>query len=231
MWIWTAFSLGLFGSLHCLGMCGPIAMALPLTSSEKQSVFNQSVLYNMGRVSSYALLGLVMGLLGWGVLIAGYQKYLSVILGAILVLFAFFTVSLENGLLRIAVINNIYMRVRSALSSMLRVNTNASAFKIGLANGVLPCGMVYIALAGALTVGSTIQGMAYMALFGLGTLPMMLGVMLFSKFNRGFFLRLRKLIPLVMLIFGIMLIKRGLALEIPVDFRFWEAHNFPIMCH
>ena len=231
MWLLSAFTLGLFGSLHCLGMCGPIAMALPLTSSEKQKVFFQSLLYNLGRVSSYALMGLVMGLLGWGIMFAGYQKLLSVILGAVLILSAFFTVSLENGFLKLKPIARLYHKVKSKLAMMLRTNVNANAYKIGLANGVLPCGMVYVALAGALTSGDTLSGTAYMALFGLGTLPMMMGVMLLSKFNRSFFFALRKYIPIVMLVFGILLIKRGLGLELPVDLRFWEANNFPIMCH
>ena len=78
IWMWTAFSLGLFGSLHCAGMCGPIAMALPLSMKEKTSILAQSLIYNFGRIASYMLMGLVMGLLGWGALVAGYQKYLSV---------------------------------------------------------------------------------------------------------------------------------------------------------
>ncbi len=231
MWMWTAFTLGLFGSLHCLGMCGPIAMTLPLTAREKQSVVLQSLMYNLGRVGSYTLLGLAMGLMGWGILIAGYQKSISIILGVVLVLSAFFTVSLENGLLRIPALRHWYNTVKNKLSSLLNSKANGSAFQVGLANGLLPCGMVYIALAGALTSGGTMQGTFYMTLFGLGTLPMMMGVMLVSRFNRQFFLKLRKFIPLVMLIFGLLLIKRGLALELPVDFRFWEANNFPIMCH
>lgn len=231
IWAWTAFTLGLFGSLHCLGMCGPIAMALPLTAAEKRSVFAQSLLYNIGRVSSYTLLGLLMGLLGWGVLIAGYQKTLSILLGILLVLAAFFTVSIENQFFRINTVNRFYNNLKIKLSQLLSRGSNANAYKLGLANGFLPCGMVYLALAGAVTSGGTTQGALYMTLFGLGTMPMMMGVMLFSKFNKRFFLKLRKLIPLVMLVFGLMLIKRGLALEIPLDFRFWEAANFPVMCH
>lgn len=231
MWMWTAFTLGLFGSLHCLGMCGPIAMALPLSSKEKQTVVLQSIIYNLGRVSSYAILGLTMGLLGWGVVIAGYQKTLSVVLGVVLILSALFSFSLENGLLKFSFFRSLYGKIKSRLARLLQTNSNAGAYKIGLANGLLPCGMVYVALAGALTSGGTAQGTAYMALFGLGTLPLMTGVMLFSKFNRSIFLKLRRLLPLVLIIFGLMLIKRGLALEIPIDLRFWDATNNPIMCH
>ena len=231
LWTWTAFTLGLFGSLHCLGMCGPIAMTLPLTNKEKRSVFKQSLIYNLGRVSSYTFLGLIMGLLGWGVYIAGYQKSLSVILGAVLILASFFTVSLESQLFRIGFINKVFEKIKSTMSTLMYVNANSNAYKIGLVNGVLPCGMVYIALAGALTSGGLIEGAVYMTLFGLGTLPMMMGIMLFSNFNKNFILKFRKWIPLIMFLFGLLLIKRGLALEIPLDFSFWQAEKFPIMCH
>ena len=231
MWLWSAFTLGLFGSLHCLGMCGPIAMALPLSATEKRSVVRQSLLYNFGRVASYSILGLIMGLLGWGVLIAGYQKSLSVILGAILILAALFSVSIENQIFKLRFFNRIFEGIKSIMGRLMSVNAYSNSFKIGLVNGVLPCGMVYIALAGALTSGGLTKATLYMTLFGLGTLPMMMAVMLFSNFNKRFFSKFRKWLPLIMFVFGLILIKRGLALEIPLDFSFWEANNFPLMCH
>jgi len=229
--LWSAFTLGLFGSLHCLGMCGPIALALPLTKKERLAVVLQSFLYNIGRVFSYTFLGLILGLLGWGVAIAGYQKSLSIVLGIILIISAFFSISIENKLLRFGPFQRAYSKVKSKLSSLIRKNSFSNIFKLGFVNGLLPCGMVYVALAGALASGSTGQGALYMTLFGLGTLPMMMGVMLIGNFNKSFFLKLRKWIPLIMLAFGIMLIRRGLALEVPLDIKFWEANNFPVMCH
>ena len=88
MEIWTAFTIGLLGSLHCVGMCGPIALALPLTSSERQQIIYQSLLYHSGRVITYAMMGFFMGLLGWGIAWSGYQKVLSIVLGSIMILLA-----------------------------------------------------------------------------------------------------------------------------------------------
>jgi sulfite exporter TauE/SafE len=231
IWLWSAFTLGFLGSLHCLGMCGPIAMALPLSTNEKRTVVLQSILYNFGRVSTYTIMGLVMGLLGWGILIAGYQKILSISLGIALILSAIFSYSLEKKLFGLTIFQRFFNRIKTRLANLLKFNSASNAYKIGLVNGILPCGLVYIALAGALASGNSVTGAAYMALFGLGTMPMMLGAMLFTSFNKRFFFKFRKFIPLVLIIFGLYLIQRGWLLEVPTDLRFWEANNFPVMCH
>ena len=231
LWIWTAFSLGLFGSLHCAGMCGPIAMALPLSIKEKRSIIAQSLLYNFGRIASYSLMGLVMGLLGWGVLLAGYQKSLSIALGVAMIISAILSFSVESAFLRIPLVTKSYNLIKSKLSSAMANQSGTGAVKIGFINGFLPCGMVYVALAGALSSGNSMEGAAYMALFGLGTIPMMTGLILVSNVNRQWILKLRKLLPVIMFIFGLLLIKRGLALDIPLEMKFWEAANFPTMCH
>lgn len=230
-WMWTAFSLGLFGSLHCAGMCGPIAMALPLSMKEKTSILAQSLIYNFGRIASYMLMGLIMGLLGWGALVAGYQKYLSVGMGSILVIFAFMSASLESAFVSLKPVASFYAMIKTRLSRLIQKNSYSASMQLGFLNGFLPCGMVYIALAGALASNGLGEGATYMGLFGLGTLPMMTGLVLISNINRNLILKLRKLLPSVMLIFGLLLIKRGLGIEIPLEMRFWEAYNFPLMCH
>lgn len=231
LWIWTAFSLGLFGSLHCAGMCGPIAMALPLSMKEKRSIIAQSLLYNSGRMFSYSLMGLIMGLLGWGVFLTGYQKSLSIGLGAILMLTAFLGFSFENALIRVRPVNQAFNFVKRKMSESMSNPSGLGAMKIGFINGFLPCGMVYLALAGALNCSSSFEGAAYMALFGLGTIPLMTTLILFTSVNRSLILRLRKLFPLIVFFFGLLLIKRGLAMDIPLEMKFWEAANFPVMCH
>lgn len=231
LWLWSAFSLGLFGSLHCLGMCGPIAMALPLNTSEKISVYKVSALYNIGRVSSYTLMGLLMGILGWGVFLTGYQKSLSVILGILMILTAFYSGAANMGILKNLKIEYFYSRAQATLASFLSNKRSSSAYKIGFANGFLPCGMVYVALAGALTTSDVLTSAGFMAFFGFGTWPLMAAAMIFSNLNRSLFLRMRKALPLVMFIFGLMLIQRGINLQVPLELKFWEAFNNPIMCH
>jgi sulfite exporter TauE/SafE len=229
--LWTGFTLGLLGSLHCVGMCGPIAMALPLTATERSQIVFQSLLYNFGRIITYALLGFFMGLMGWGLMIAGYQKAFSMILGGFLIASAIFSFSVEHHLLKNKFIQNAFNSIKAKLSKMLSIKSNSSAIKIGLLNGILPCGLVYIALAGAVSSSTVLSGSIYMIAFGLGTLPMMLGVMSFGKMYKISFLKIRKWIPVGLFLFGVFFIYRGMMLDIPLNLKFWEANNFPILCH
>ncbi len=231
MELWAAFILGLFGSLHCVGMCGPIAMALPLTAREKGQIVFQATLYHFGRITTYALMGLFMGLLGWGIGLAGYQKAFSIILGASLIVMALFSISIERKLLQSTLFQRIFELIKRKLSSALSIHNRSSAYKIGMLNGILPCGLVYVALAGAVTSLTATNGAVYMAAFGFGTMPMMLGVMVFGNMYRKYFVRLRKLIPIGLVLFGALLIYRGIVLDVPFDLKFWEDTNFQPMCH
>ena len=229
--LWVAFSIGLFGSLHCVGMCGPIVMALPLSSKEKNHVVLQSLLYHSGRITTYALMGLFMGLMGWGILLAGYQKSLSIMLGVVLILSAIFSFSLERQIFANKGFQRLYDQIKYRLGKALRIKNNFSAFNVGLLNGILPCGLVYVALATAVASGGPVSGALYMALFGLGTLPMMVGVMVFRNLYQRPLLKLRKLIPAGLVLFGALLIYRGIILEIPADISLFGLDNLPVMCH
>lgn len=208
----AALSLGFLSSMHCVGMCGPIALALPLDRRNKVSEVGGILVYNAGRVMSYALLGGFLGLAGMGLLLAGYQQGLSVGMGVLLL----------AGLL--------YLRFRSRLPQFQTGWTKAlkSAFgnwfgrkdpaalwMIGLLNGLLPCGMVYIALAGATVSGTFQEGALFMAAFGLGTLPSMLSVSLFSGISVQTRKWLNKISPSITLAVAVLLILRGLSLGIP----------------
>jgi len=231
MFIWTALLLGLGGSLHCVGMCGPIAMALPLTARERKQVVFQSLLYHFGRITTYGLLGLMMGLLGWGIALTGYQKIFSIGLGVVLLVTAVFSISIENEILSSPFFISKINWVKHKLGQLLSIKGKSSAFKIGMLNGILPCGLVYIALAGAVASGSYLNGALYMIAFGFGTLPLLLTVMVIGKLNPIFFTKFRKLIPLGLVFFALLLIYRGLMLDIPANLAFWEANNFPVLCH
>ncbi|MEM1322531.1 MAG: sulfite exporter TauE/SafE family protein [Bacteroidota bacterium] len=231
MFLWTAFLLGLGGSLHCVSMCGPVVMALPLTARERKSVVLQALLYHLGRVSTYALMGLFFGLMGWGIALSGYQNLFSILLGVALLGSAIFSISLEQQLLKQPYYRSFIQKVKTRLSRALSIDSSSSAFGIGALNGLLPCGLVYVALAGSISTSSAWAGAAYMALFGLGTLPLLFALMLASYRPQRWLARFRQAIPYGLAIFGIFLIYRGFLLDIPVELRFWESTNFQPMCH
>ena len=207
-----AFALGLLGSLHCAAMCGPLMLALPVPPGGPARFVAGRIVYQLGRVATYCLLGVVAGLVGKSLFVAGVQQWLSIALG----------VALLTGFLvsKRAVLSAPVVRVVSwlkvAMSAQLRRRSLRSLALLGLLNGLLPCGLVYVALAGAVARGSIRSGIGYMAVFGLGTLPMMLGINLSGKLlPLAFRLWLRRAIPVGVCLLAGLLILRGLALGIP----------------
>lgn len=229
--LWTAVFLGLSGSLHCVAMCGPIALALPISAKEKRALLVQSIFYNLGRISTYTLMGFFFGWVGWGIALAGYQNLLSIGIGMCLIIAAFTSISVEQKIFKSSNIAKALNWVKNRLSQLLQIKNTTSAYRIGLLNGLLPCGLVYIALAGAVATSHYLLGGFFMMAFGFGTLPLMLGLMYFGKSSRNWSRYLRRLSPYVLVAFGLFLIYRGMILEIPVTLSFWEEGNFPVMCH
>ncbi|MEM6725555.1 MAG: sulfite exporter TauE/SafE family protein, partial [Bacteroidota bacterium] len=165
MIFWTAFTLGLMGSTHCVGMCGPIAMALP---GEEQRMW-RIVQYNLGRLTTYVLLGVLMGLLGTAVSFSGYQSYFSIGMGIVLLITAFLAGNLEAKWLVSGWLSGFYRWVQRQISRLFLAKQVPSHLAIGFFNGFLPCGLVYFALAGALTMPNLSSGILFMLFFGLGT--------------------------------------------------------------
>lgn len=230
--LWTAFTIGILGSLHCVGMCGPIALALPYQGRNRWVATSNVLLYNTGRIITYSLLGLVIGLLGQGLFLAGLQTHVSIGLGVLLLIIAVFSINVEARLLRVPALTHLNDWVKKQLASLLRHHGRKSLLLIGMLNGLLPCGLVYMAIVGAVAAGGMLQGVAYMALFGLGTVPLMLATAMAGQFiNLRLRNRLRKLIPLFLVAFAILFIARGLQFQIPADFRFWEGLQEIPMCH
>ncbi|MFQ5448415.1 MAG: sulfite exporter TauE/SafE family protein, partial [Saprospiraceae bacterium] len=217
MFLWTAFTIGLFGSLHCVGMCGPIAIAV--AGQNRRFAVGNALLYNLGRVVTYSVLGAVIGLLGQGLFLAGFQKGMSVAMGVVLLIIAAFSINVETKLLDIGLVNRFIFQLKSALGRLLKKQGKSSAFGIGLLNGFLPCGLVYMGVFGALSTGSVPSGMAYMALFGVGTIPIMLltgyAGNLASLRVRNF---LKKLYPACLIFFARLFLLRGLNFHQPGDF-------------
>jgi sulfite exporter TauE/SafE len=210
----AAITLGVLGSFHCVGMCGPIALALPVHHLGTAGKISGLMIYHIGRALTYSLFGAFFGVLGMGVVIAGYQQALSVALGVIILLGLFLPVS---GISRFfsAPFAGLSYKIKSAFSSLFSKRSHTALFITGMLNGLLPCGLVYMALAGATATGDVIKGALFMAVFGLGTLPAMFSVTFFSGISVSFRTKIRKYIPMVAGVMALLLILRGLGLGIP----------------
>lgn len=207
---WSGFLMGFFGSFHCVGMCGPIVLALP------NKGVGYKLLYNIGRAITYALLGLGVGVLGQTIAFAGLQQYISVGVGVVMLFTVLFTKYKHFDLPATGVVNTLYVWVKNKLGFLFKSNSSMAPLGIGMLNGLLPCGLVYAALFTALSFGSLVSGMAYMLFFGLGTLPMMLGLGVFSGIITPVFrTKLNKLVPYFLVLVAVILILRGLNLGIP----------------
>ncbi|MDB6027910.1 MAG: hypothetical protein JWM68_4133 [Verrucomicrobiales bacterium] len=212
MELWTALLLGVVGSLHCAGMCGPIALAIPSHAQNSSRFVLARVAYNLGRILTYCVLGASFGVIGKSFAIIGLQRWISLSAG-ILILSALW---ISSRISLAARISRPITVIKASLGKLLRQSTLSSTFFLGVMNGFLPCGLVYVACAGATATSDLLSGIGYMAAFGLGTIPMMLGIGLFGK-KLQFTLRfkLQKLVPTVVLVVGVLLIFRGLSLGIP----------------
>lgn len=209
---WTALLLGLAGSLHCAGMCGPLALALPAPARSTLSFVAGRTAYNFGRITTYSLLGLLFGSIGKTLLLAGVQRWLSILLGVALLAGLFSSRRLALAKPVSALVN----RVRSGMSHFLRQRSLISLAALGLLNGLLPCGLVYVAAAGATTTGSLSGGALYMLVFGLGTLPLMMAISLSGNLIPGSFrLKMSRAVPVSVFLLATLLIFRGLGLGIP----------------
>ncbi len=211
----AGFTLGLASSLHCIGMCGPLSIALPTLSLSKTKKFSSLLLYQFGRIITYAVLGLIFGLAGRGFYTAGVQQWFSVILG-VLVLISAVIYFIKRHSVHISFLPSFYNWVQLCIARIIKDNYRAFGFLLlGMANGLLPCGMVYVALATTLSFVHLNQSVLFMAMFGLGTLPMMMLVGYACQIIRpGIRFAFRKAVPYVIAIAGIMLILRGLNLGI-----------------
>ncbi|WP_200976981.1 sulfite exporter TauE/SafE family protein [Echinicola sp. 20G] len=210
--IWTAFLLGFLGSFHCLGMCGPIAMAV--AAADQKQYWTRKLFYNLGRTLTYSLLGLLVGTMGWGLELAGVQQWTSIGLGVLIILFALLYRKGEQAIVQVGLYKFVGS-IKASLSYWLRKGGTVAFFMTGLINGLLPCGMVYIALLASLALSSPFEGALYMFAFGMGTVPLlfilMLGGQLFSPSKRQ---RLFKLMPYFAVFIGVLFIVRGLGLGI-----------------
>ena len=214
--LYSAFIFGLISSLHCIGMCGPIALMIPVDRTNPAKKTTQIITYHLGRLTAYALIGLVFGLVGKGFFLAGIQQRLSVFIGVAMIITI---LTPERVLANYNFSKPVYRlisKIKSSLGKQFKNKSYQSLFTIGLLNGFLPCGMVYVALFGAIAMQNVPFGIVYMLLFGIGTIPMMSSVTyLNSILTVSFRNKIQKAIPYVGVVIGILFILRGLGLGIP----------------
>jgi len=208
-----AFTLGMLSSLHCIGMCGPISLALPIG---KLSFFGKSIsilIYNLGRIATYTSIGLLIAIFGKYLTPSFLQQDLSKFLGITVIIASILFIAKPKLLIQ----DNYFFRiVKRELTKLFQKRNLPIFFLIGLLNGLLPCAMVYMAIGTAMTFENKISTAIFMCVFGLGTLPAMLligfgGGVWLNKFKS----RISKLVPFIAIAYGILLILRGMDLGIP----------------
>ena len=214
--LYSALILGLLGSFHCIGMCGPIAFVLPLDRSSRAKMLFQTFLYHFGRLLTYSIIGLVFGLIGKGLYLAGFQQRLSILMGIIMILSVTIPVRFFNKFKISQPLYKLIGKVKQQLGLYLNKKSNKSIFLIGFFNGFLPCGLVYMALIGSIASSNALSGSFYMFVFGLGTVPMMTLAVYAGNFLKvSLRNKIQKAIPVFVVIIGLLFILRGLGLGIP----------------
>ncbi len=231
--IWAGFVFGLAGSTHCVGMCGPIALLIPVKGAQRVKLIVEILQYHLGRISMYATLGLLIGLLNKGLWLVGIQNKLSIGIGLMLLIAA-----LLNGLkysfnFSLPGYHQLMTWVKRQINQLISRKQPLRLILLGWLNGLLPCGLVYIALTGAFATTSLTDGVFYMAAFGIGTLPLMSlvsfsGKLLSNKWRSW----INKLTPFILLLMGAYFIYRGLKIDLPNSYRLGTGIQENIeMCH
>jgi sulfite exporter TauE/SafE len=211
----TPFTIGIVGSMHCIGMCGPIAIALPIGNKKGLKKTLALLLYNFGRITTYALIGTFFGILGKTFYLAGIQRQVSVTLGILILLSLFLPAAFSYNNKLLTWWNGLFRNFYNEMGVLLKNKSYSSLFIIGIINGFLPCGLVYLALAGALAQSEVFNGSLFMVFFGLGTLPAMFSVGWISNYiSIKMRNRIRKVSPILIGVFALLLIFRGLNLGV-----------------
>jgi uncharacterized protein len=214
-------------------MCGPLAAGmLGRRQDMGLQVWWSALGYNIGRTIGYMIIGLFFGLIGSMVAFAGVQKAISIGLGVIMVLFFLFSINPDHLISNHPWLRSFYSVISYAMARLTHKTTQVPSMGLGLINGFLPCGLVYLAIAGALSLSNVWGSMGFMMFFGLGTFPAMMAMSMSHKMvsikNR---MSMRKIYPMVTLVMGVYLIYRGVMSEMPLELDFFEALKNPVMCH
>jgi sulfite exporter TauE/SafE len=209
----TAFGLGLVSSLHCVGMCGPLALALPLSGFSARARYLGILIYNIGRISTYTIAGLLVGLIGRTIQFAGYQQAFSITIGVLILLYFISSTGLIPSFTKRS---GLHKKIQSVIIHYMGQPSYKNLFITGAANGLLPCGMVYLALGAAAASGDMATAGVFMAFFGIGTLPLLAALSIGGIYiGPSIRKKISRVSPYVTLFMGALLILRGLNLNIP----------------
>lgn len=212
----SAFIFGILGSFHCVGMCGPIAFMLPISRDNPLKKFLQIFLYHFGRLFAYSLIGLAFGMVGKSLYLFGMQQQLSITAGILMIAVIIIPSKLFGKYNFSKPLYRMIGKIKSSLGAALKKKTPDTFFTIGFLNGFLPCGLVYMAVFGAIASGDIFQGSLYMVFFGLGTIPLMTTAIYFSGLLNGVLRKkVQRFIPVFVVLVGILFILRGMGLDIP----------------
>ena len=207
----VAFLTGLAGSFHCIGMCGPIALALPIGGQTCGEATFSRLLYNFGRIITYSVLGAIFSIFGQAFILAGFQNYLTIAIGILLFLLVF-----SNQNISFPTFRKITQKITKAFSPFLRAKTKSSFLLLGVVNGLLPCSFVYVALVGSLAANSMGESALFMSFFGLGTAPLLFFVSIVPKYlSNQTRQNINKYLPAYTFMLAVFFVLRGLNLGIP----------------
>ena len=212
-----AFILGVISNLHCLGMCGPIALAIPLNRSSKSAMFLGILQYHIGRVLVYGILGYLVGYIGMGIKLFGVLQAISILAGIGIIIYAWRKkITFYKNPFSSSLVSRLSSLLSQTMGKIMRSESPLKLFLLGALNGLLPCGMVYTALITAVVLGASILSATSMLAFGLGTLP---GLVAFSVFAQqlGNTIRskINRYLPYLITVVGLLIILRGMNLNIP----------------
>ncbi len=224
----TALIMGLTGSLHCVGMCSPLAMAVGNMSAR---TFLNRIIYNAGRIVTYGLLGLAIAGVGLAFPVSKFQNLVSILLGIILLLAGTGLMKVNIPILSRA-IGTLTFTLKNIFTRFLNRKNFGSVFLLGTLNGILPCGLVWIALTYSFTLQSAMEGFSFMILFGIGTLPVMLGftsviTQLLKRFNFNF----RRITSAMLILSGILLIVRVFIVHLPHQHSLQQGVVDIVLCN
>ena len=212
----TPLTIGLIGSFHCIGMCGPIVVALPLKKHNLTSKITGTILYNSGRVITYSLLGILFGMLGRGIKMAGFQQWTSILLGVTMVVTILYPYFFREKITISSLFSGFAGRLVVRLKKLFTDRSYFSLLMIGILNGLLPCGLVYVAIAGAINTGDVFTGTLFMTFFGIGTIPLlMIATLASDAIGQRIRSKMQKVVPYFVFLLGVLFILRGMALGIP----------------
>lgn len=231
--IYTALLLGLMGSIHCVGMCGPLVMTFAVDHQATQTGnLMRNIIYHLGRITSYAILGLIFGSIGGLFQVVDFQKFMSIFLGVCMILAFLFSIDIDSYIQKIGFVKTISERINKFIVKIISQSKRVPPYVLGLLNGILPCGLVYLALGGALASNDLKSAMAFMIFFGLGNAPVLIalacGVKVMPITNK---IPVKRMFSFAMLFLGIIMIVRGININLPPGLTLIDALSNPVMCH